>query len=134
MARGDAGYEEDSSKVDADNSATFGAAEDGGVDAEDGDPASSAKGVWGNAGAGVAAVKGSTRCGTLITDALCSCLPNVIASFMGVISQAAVSHCPEPRMWSLTARPRHPATGFLDTFKTPSRRQFETLRVHACVA
>ena len=63
VSRGDAGYEEDGSKTDAANSATFGAAGDVGVDADDGDPASSAKGAWGNAGAGVAAVKGGTRCG-----------------------------------------------------------------------
>ena len=63
MARGDAGYEEDSSKIDAANSATFGAAEDSGVDTEDGDPAGSGNSAWGNAGAGVAAVKGATRCG-----------------------------------------------------------------------
>lgn len=63
VSRGDAGYEEDGSKTDAANSATFGAAGDVEGDVEDGDPASFAKGAWGNAGAGVAAVKSGTRCG-----------------------------------------------------------------------
>ncbi len=61
VARGDAGYEEDSSKIDAANSATFGGADDSRMNAADEDPASSAKSAWGNAGAGVAAVKGVTR-------------------------------------------------------------------------
>ena len=125
VARGDAGYEEDSSKLDAVNSATFGEAEAGGVDAEDGDPASSAKGAWGNAGAGVAAVKGSTRCGGVNKDALSSCLLTVIPSFTGMFSQAAVSCCPEPRMWSQTAHPCHHAT---TSFSPPSRHPLANIQ------
>lgn len=62
VARGDAGYEEDSSKIDAANNSTFGGAEDSGAEALDGGPQSAAaKNAWGNAGAGVAAVKGVPR-------------------------------------------------------------------------
>ena len=64
VARGnehDAGYEEDSSKIDAANDATFGGGEDGAMEALDGDPSGDGKGAWGIAGAGVAAVKGVNK-------------------------------------------------------------------------
>ncbi len=57
----DAGYEEDSSKIDAANDATFGSGEDGAMEALDGDLSGNGKGAWGNAGAGVAAVRGVNK-------------------------------------------------------------------------
>ena len=89
VARGDAGDEENSSKIDAANNATFGAAEESGVDADDGDAASTGKGAWGNAGAGVAAVKGGTRCAAVIQDAVASCLGIVEAGAMSVSKLAS---------------------------------------------
>ena len=96
VARGDAGYEEDSSKIDAANSATFGAAEDSGVDTEDGYPAGSGKSAWGNAGAGVAAVKGSqTRCGSAFYTRIARCEAGILKSpsYVAVPDSSALSPC-----------------------------------------
>ena len=62
VARGEAMSEEDSYKVDAANTSTFGETEDSEAGATDGNNGAAGRGAWSNAGAGVAAVKGVHRC------------------------------------------------------------------------
>ena len=66
VARGEAIGEEDNCKIDAANSAIFGDMEASGAGAADGNNGAVGRGAWGNAGAGVAAVKGVHRCNSLI--------------------------------------------------------------------
>ena len=66
VARGEAIIDEDNCKIDAANNATFGDTEASGAGATDGNNGAVGRGAWGNAGAGVAAVKGVHRCNSLI--------------------------------------------------------------------
>ena len=66
VARGEAISDEDNCKIDAANNATFGDTEASGAGATDGNNGAVGRGAWGNAGAGVAAVKGVHRCNSLM--------------------------------------------------------------------